>query len=96
MIRRAFIKRFSAGVLGCGMLAEALLSRGPSMEVVEMDEQRPVATVRARGYDVLDLGPRVRDRPDMEHRFEASADNPYRHYNVRRGVIYLNGKRDRG
>ena len=97
MIRRAFIKRFSAGVLGCGMLAEALLSRGPSMEVVEMDEQRPVVTANSISGDRrIDLGPRVRDRPDMEHRFEAQADNPYQHRNVRKGVIYLHGKRDLG
>lgn len=97
MIRRTFIKRFSAGVLGCGMLAEALLSRGPSMEVSELVDERPTATTMVRHpADILDLGPRVRDRKDMEHRYESSADNPLRHYNVRRGVIYLNGKRDRG
>jgi hypothetical protein len=77
MIRRAFIKRFSAGVLGCGMLAEALLSKGPSMEVVEILE-RPVAT-SFKGRS--NLGPRVRAVPGMEYRWE------HQH-----GVVYLNGK----
>jgi hypothetical protein len=79
MLRRAFIKRFSAGVLGCGMLAEALLSKGPSMEVVE-SLGRPVATASFKGRG-MDLGPRVRQRPDMEYRWE------HRH-----GVVYLNGR----
>ena len=89
MIRRAFIKRFSAGVLGCGMLAEALLSRGPTMEVVTSLLQ-PVATANSISGDRrIDLGPRVRDRKDMEHRFEQN--NPS---DIRRGIIYLNGMRD--
>lgn len=91
MIRRAFIKRFSAGVLGCGMLAEALLSKGPTMEVVTSMLQ-PVATANSISGDrKIDLGPRVRDRKDMEHRFEAEPD--WRS-NPRLGIIYLNGIRD--
>jgi hypothetical protein len=90
MIRRAFIKRFSAGVLGCGMLAEALLSRGPSMEVVETMLQRPVATANSISGDrAIDLGPRVRDRDDLEHRFEERNSMSYR---VRLGRVYEHGQ----
>jgi hypothetical protein len=95
MIRRAFIKRFSAGVLGCGMLAEALLSKGPTMAVALTDA--PVVTANSISGDRrIDLGPRVRDRKDMEHRFEARADNPRQHRQVRRGVLYVNGLADYG
>ena len=95
MIRRTFIKRFSAGVLGCGMLAEALLSRSPTMEVVET-MNRPVAGVDyVPVQDRIDLGPRVRDRKDMEHRFEKSTPyNVVGVHRVKRGIIYLNGSRD--
>jgi hypothetical protein len=79
MLRRAFIKRFSAGVLGCGMLADALLAKGPSMEVVEILE-RPVAT-SFKGRS--NLGIRVRAIPGMEYKWE------HRH-----GVVYLNGRSD--
>ena len=82
MIRRAFIKRFSAGVLGCGMLAEALLSRGPTMMVRE--HERVVATKNYIPENLrIDIGPRVRDRKDMEHKFEEG-----------RGWLYVDGLRE--
>ncbi len=89
MIRRAFIKRFSAGVLGCGMLAEALLSRGPTMEVVETMLQRPVATsTRQRAFH---LGPRVQQRDDMTYSFEvAFPDHPVRERRlIKLGVLHV-------
>lgn len=83
MIRRTFIKRFSAGVLGCGMLADALLSRGPTMMVREQDQ-----VVAVKNYIPehlrIDLGPRVRDRKDMDHKFEQG-----------QGWLYVDGLRDR-
>lgn len=90
MIRRAFIKRFSVGVLGCGMLAEALLSRGPTMQVVETIN-RPVAGVDyVPIQNRIDVGPRVRDRKDLKHTFEAEEDWPS---NPRRGTLYVDGLR---
>jgi hypothetical protein len=84
MIRRAFIKRFSAGVLGCGMLADALLSKGPTMLVAETDV--PVASARfIPEHRRIDLGPRVRAREDMEHKFERG-----------QGLLYVNGLADHG
>jgi hypothetical protein len=84
MIRRTFIKRFSAGVLGCGMLADALLSRGPTMMVAETD--MPVASARfIPEHRRIDVGPRVRNRDDMEHKFERG-----------HGVLYVNGLPDYG
>ena len=82
MFRRAFIKRFSVGVLGCGMLAEALLSRGPTMMVAETDLVVAVKNY-IPGHLRIDLGPRVRDRKDMEHKFEHG-----------RGWLYVDGLRD--
>lgn len=89
MIRRAFIKRFSAGVLGCSMLAEALLSKGPTMEVVETMLQRPVAVSTQRR--AWALGPRVQQRDDMTHSFEpAFPDHPVRRLRlIRLGVLHV-------
>ena len=69
MIRRTFIKRFSTAVLGCGMLAEALLSRGPSMLVQERVFES--AYVGGRGPGKSDVfGPRVVDRVDLDYKYE--------------------------
>jgi len=93
VIRRAFIKRFSAGVLGCGMLADALLSKGPTMDVVETILTQPVATTPAR--KAWHLGPRVQQRDDMSYSFE----QPYPDSHVRElrryrlGVLHVH-KRD--